>query len=287
MNSTLYPASYIEQPDTYDTFTVKIEDDFDLEKIKASGQCFRVRKFDDGTYRFITGGNVIYIRKEENNDYLICCNQNSWENIWMGYFDLSRNYRDIRNRIKGGNDFIGKAAYAGAGIRILRQNAWEMLITFIISQRKNIPAISKAVETLSEKYGRKIATAYETLYSFPTPEELSQATEEELRSCGLGYRTAYVMDAAEKVSKKALDLSALSSYSDEEIFTELLKIHGVGKKVANCVCLFGYGRMSRVPVDVWITRAISEEFQGQDPFPDFGDIAGIIQQYVFYYERER
>ncbi len=269
----------------YGAFTFNIEDDFDLEKITSCGQCFRARKFDNGTYRFITGGHVIYIRPLAKSTYKIYCELKSWELIWRNYFDLSRNYESIRKNAAAENDFVRKAIDAGTGIRILRQDAWEMLITFIISQRKSIPAISKAVESLSEKYGQKLVTGYETVYTFPTPQELVRATEEELRSCGLGYRTAYVMDAAGKIASGSIDLSALASYDDDALFTELLKIHGVGKKVANCVCLFGYGRSSSVPVDVWIARAIDEECQGHDPFAAFGNAAGIIQQYVFYYER--
>jgi N-glycosylase/DNA lyase len=160
-----------------------------------------------------------------------------------------------------------------------------MLITFIISQRKNIPAISKAVDTLAQKFGGKIMTGYETVSVFPTPEELCLAQTEELNSCGLGYRAAYVKDATEKVKTRALDLTELASRQDNDLFEELMKIHGVGKKVANCVCLFGYGRTARVPVDVWIARAIQEECHGESPFADLGEEAGIIQQYVFYYER--
>lgn len=265
--------------------TLHIEDDFDLGKIADSGQCFRVKIFEDGTYRFITDDHVVYIRQRPEGTYDICCDMRDWNEVWTEYFDLSRNYRDIRKSAKDRNDFVDRAIEAGAGIRVLRQNIWEMLITFIISQRKSIPAIAKAVETLSMQFGRKIQTDYETVYTFPTPEELRYATVEELNACGLGYRTPYVRDAAEKVCSGVLDLSVIAAYKDEELFEELQKVHGVGKKVANCVCLFGYGRTSRVPVDVWIARAIETECRGEDIFEGFGEDAGIIQQYIFYYER--
>lgn len=271
--------------DKFERFTVKIEDDFDLAKIADCGQCFRARIFDDGTYRFITDNDVIYIRQLCENEYEVCCGAGSWESVWKEYFDLERNYKSIRQGVMKHNNFVDRAVSSGAGIRVLRQNKWEMLITFIISQRKNIPAIAKAVETLSYRYGKELVTEYETLHAFPTPEALYGVSFEELRDCGLGYRTAYVRDAAERVVSGMLDLSRISSFGDDELFEELLKVHGVGKKVANCVCLFGYGRMSRVPVDVWIARAIQEEWQGNNPFDNFGDDAGIIQQYIFYYER--
>lgn len=269
----------------FEDFSVKIEDDFELEKIVSCGQCFRAKTFENGTYRFITGDKVIYIRKLGGDDYSVCCSGGSWESVWRDYFDLGRSYRDIREGADRGGSFVKAAMAAGAGLRVLRQDAWEMLITFIISQRKSIPAISRAVEGLAEKFGRALVTPFETVHVFPAPEGLCRASEEELGSCGLGYRTGYVRDAAQKVLTGALNLGALEACGDEELFTELMKVHGVGKKVANCVALFGYGRVSRVPVDVWIDRAIQEDCHGCDPFESFGSEAGIIQQYVFYYKR--
>lgn len=269
----------------FEEFSAEIEDDFDLEKIVSCGQCFRAKAFEGGACRFITGEELIYIRKLQGNNFGVCCSEGSWKRVWMDYFDLRRSYRNIRQSADKGNGFVNAAMESGAGLRVLRQDAWEMLITFIISQRKNIPAISRAVEGLSEKFGRKIITPFETVYTFPAPEALCKASEEELDACGLGYRTAYVRDAAERVLAGTLNLDALAAYSDEELYAELVKVHGVGKKVANCVSLFGYGRVSRVPVDVWIDRAIQEDCQGCDPFGDFGSEAGIIQQYVFYYKR--
>lgn len=271
----------------YEQFHIKIEDDLDLDKIADSGQCFRVRRFPDGICRFITGDKVIYLWKTADREYSVYCNTGSWNLVWKDYFDLSRNYREIREKARGRNAFVDRAMESGAGIRVLRQDSWEMLITFIISQRKNIPAISGAVEKLASGFGRKIVTKYETLYGFPSPEVLCSAGTEELKACGLGYRTAYVLDAARRVAGGEIDMRAVAAYEDGALFEEFLKIHGVGKKVANCVCLFGYGRVARVPVDVWIARAIEEECQGEDPFGSFGEAAGIIQQYVFYHERRR
>lgn len=266
-------------------FVTGIEDDFDLEKIASCGQCFRARAFGDGTYRFITGDKVVYIKRLEGKDFSVRCSEGSWQRVWRDYFDLGRSYRELREGAGKGNGFVNAAMAAGAGLRVLRQDAWEMLVTFIISQRKSIPAISTAVEALAGKLGKAVVTPFETVHAFPVPEELYRASEEELASCGLGYRTPYVRDAARRVMDGTLDLEALAACGDEELFAELVSVHGVGKKVANCVALFGYGRVSRVPVDVWIDRAIQEDCQGCDPFGDFGGVAGIIQQYVFYYKR--
>ena len=272
---------------------ITIEDDLDLKKIELSGQCFRVREFEDGTFRFITGDNVIYMKRltdeadfaGENGTsrYEVSCSQDEWERIWQPYFDLGRNYAKIRRKSAGESQFVDTAMDFGRGIRVLKQDAWEMLVTFIISQRKNIPAISKSVNLIAERFGKPIVTEYETLYTFPTPQELAAASESDLRDCSLGYRAPYVTDAVRLVLSGELDLSAIDNLDDERLFEELQKVHGVGKKVANCVCLFAYGRTSLVPVDVWIARAIDEECGGEDPFEAFGANAGIIQQYVFFY----
>lgn len=264
---------------------IEIQDDFDLEKIASCGQCFRVKKYGDGTYRFLTGDNILYIRKLDDKTYEISCRHEVWKEVWEYYFDLTRDYGKLRRQAKGRNNFVQRAIECGQGLRVLHQEPWEMLITFIISQRKNIPAISKSVELLAQNYGHPITTEYETVSSFPTPEELYQASVDDLAGCSLGYRAAYVRDAVEKVFCGALDLKAIKEYEDEKLFEELMTVYGVGKKVANCVCLFGYGRVARVPVDVWIARAIQEECHGQDPFLQFGKDAGIIQQYIFYYQK--
>ncbi len=264
---------------------IQIKDDFDLEKISVSGQCFRVRQFEDGTFRFITGEHVIYIRREGTDQFFVSCDEDNWKNIWSVYFDLGRSYGEIYRAECDKHPFIQEAMGYGRGLRVLRQNPWEMLLTFIISQRKSIPAISKSVEMLAAKYGHCIDTGYESLRTFPTPQEMACASEDELMECSLGYRTKYVLDALHQVLTGSLDLDSVSAYSDEDLLSKLQNVHGVGKKVANCVSLFGYGRTGCVPVDVWISRAIEKECKGEDPFHLFGENAGIIQQYVFYYEK--
>ena len=267
------------------TMQIKIHDDFDLKKIISCGQCFRAKEFEDGRFRFITGDHVLYIQSIDENSFTTSCEEEEWNEVWTPYFDLMRDYRKLREKAYEKHEFVQRAMDCGCGIRILHQDPWEMLVTFIISQRKSIPAIAKSVEALAERFGHVIETGDETLYSFPTPDELCDASEEELKSCGLGYRTPYVSDAIRRVVGGALDLKTIASYGDEELFQELLTVHGVGKKVADCVCLFGYGRTARAPIDVWIDRAIREECHGENPFPLFGGDAGIIQQYIFYYEK--
>lgn len=264
---------------------LEIQDDFDLKKIISCGQCFRAKTLDDGVFRFITGEHVIYIRDVGNHIFSVSCSEEEWNQVWASYFDISRHYRALREEESEKHEFVRRAMDCGRGLRILRQDPWEMLVTFIISQRKSIPAIAKSVEALAERFGHPIQTDYEDIRSFPTPEEMRHASEEDLKRCGLGYRASYVSDAIQRVTSGILDLSAIAAYEDEELFRELQTVYGVGKKVADCVCLFGYGRVARAPIDVWISRAIDEECHGVNPFPLFEKEAGIIQQYMFYYEK--
>lgn len=262
---------------------VHIPDLFDLQKITDSGQCFRVAPLPGGTYRFITGDEVLYIRKTSEEVYQVSCGQDAWERIWSPYFDLSRNYRDISKAIPEEDAFLDLAARTGAGIRILRQDPWEMLVTFIISQRKSIPAIRSVVEMLSERYGTRIQTPVETLYTFPTAPQMKNARPEDYIACKAGYRASYLCDAVRQVLSGDLDLTGIASLPDDELTAALKGVRGVGVKVASCVALFAYGRTACAPVDTWIQKIIWQEYQGRSPFEGYGAAAGIMQQYFFYY----
>ncbi|MCR4892413.1 MAG: DNA-3-methyladenine glycosylase 2 family protein [Lachnospiraceae bacterium] len=264
-----------------------IEDDLDLMKIADSGQCFRVKRFEDGFFRFASKDRFIYIRNEGAGEFSVSAGEGEWEGFWRNYFDLDRCYSDICCGERNKNCFVDEAMDYGRGLRVLRQDPWEMLLTFIISQRKSIPAISGAVEMISDKYGRHIQTEREEFCLFPAAAEMADATKEDLSACALGYRVPYVLDAISRLNSGELDLEAISGLPDEELLAALQEVHGVGKKVANCIALFAYGRTGCVPVDVWISRVIEEECGGDSPFHLFGDKAGIIQQYLFYYERDR
>lgn len=262
---------------------IKITDDFDLQKIADSGQCFRVKTFPDGTFRFIMGSHILYITYLRQDSYQISCSEEEWISFWHPYFDLDRSYQDLRSQIPYKDSYMKKAAESGAGLRILRQDPWEMLITFIISQQKTIPAIKGAVEKISESYGDVVKTDYETIHLFPSPKQMSQATGEELNQFKLGYRTSYIQDAIDKVHHGLIDLEAIAAYDDMQLFQALKSVRGVGDKVANCIALFSYGRTSLAPIDTWIKKVIDKEYHGQAPFPGYGDAAGIMQQYMFYY----
>lgn len=284
--------------------TVEIKDDLDLEKIRISGQCFRVMNLENDVFRLIAGDKVLFIKDVSNGKFEVSCTPEEWDSFWSPYFDLARDYSRIRKLARGKNDFIDEAMGYGKGLRILVQDPWEMLITFIISQRKNMPAIASAVELISQRFGDAIDVssdpsvaeflkehgcedAARDLHAFPRPEQLAAASESDLRNCSLGYRAPYIHETAQQVVSGEIDLDALGALSDTVLFEELQKAHGVGAKVANCVCLFGYGRTSQVPIDVWIARAIDEECEGVDPFAQYGEDAGVMQQYVFFYMTDR
>ena len=252
---------------------ITINDDFDLDKIIGSGQCFRPCRTRDGVYRFVTGEHFVEIT-DEDDGLSVSCSKKEWDTVWHPYFDLDTNYRKIRESIPKEDKFLRDAAQAGKGIRILRQDKFEMLISFIISQRKSIPAIRTSIERLVALYGHD--------GFFPKPSDMLAATDEELASCGLGYRVPYIRKAVERVALCEIDLEALDELPDEELFEELKSFAGVGDKVANCVALFAYHRTGRAPVDTWISRVIVEKYNGINPFPQYGNVAGIMQQYMFY-----
>ena len=274
---------------------ISITDDFDMRKIADSGQCFRVKEIKPGLFRFITLDYVLYIKKlaasacesESVNDdlYEISCSKEEWNNIWINYFDLDRCYSDIRKSVPKSDSYMLKCAKFGTGIRILRQDPFEMLITFIISQQKKIPDIMKAVEKLCEKYGHVIHTPYEDLYSFPTIDEIKNITIDDIADVKLGYRSPYIIDAITRVYNGDLCLDTLYSLTDEDLFNSLLTVKGVGAKVANCICLFAYNRVAMAPIDTWIKKTIEGEYKGINPFPSYGNVAGIMQQYMFFHAK--
>ena len=272
---------------------IKIIDDFDLKKIVYSGQCFRPKEIRDGLFRFIFGENVLHIRQRGENFFEADCSAEDWQRVWENYFDLQTNYVDIRRDVenfaagKSCENFLHEATDFGAGIRILRQAPFEMLISYIISQRKNIPAIRSSVEKICERFGRRVETNFGEVHLFPTVDEISGATLDDLTGLGLAYRKNYILDALAKVSSGEIDLTALENFSDTELVDKLKTIRGVGDKIANCVALFAYHRVDRAPVDVWIARAIENDFGGENIFDTFGKNAGILQQYVFYFKRSK
>ena len=267
---------------------VRIDDDFDLKKIADSGQCFRFNECSDGSYSVSAFGRHIFVSQLEDNRYEFGCSKEAFDTFWKDYFDLDLSYKDIRGRIDPSEDpYLYSASEYGKGIRILRQDPWEMLISFIISQRKNIPAIKASIEKLCRLAGDVMCEDERSgaVYSFPTPDRLAALTMDQLSSCSLGYRDKYVHQAAMDVASGAVDLYDWKGLEDAELMEKLLSLYGVGVKVANCEFLFGYHRLDAFPKDVWINRVLELKYPGGFPFEAYAPYNGIMQQYLFFYSR--
>ena len=277
---------------------VNIDDDFDLQKISESGQCFRfnrsstdaLKEDEPKKYSVVASDKYVEIKKISDKKYEFSCNEDEFESYWKDYFDLDTNYAKIREKINKDDDaYLYTAAEFGKGIRILRQNPWEMLISFIISQRKKIPAIKASIEKLCIAAGEVISESEDgdKIYSFPTPEKLSALPLDVISSCSLGYRDKYVHRAAIDVCSGVIDLNDFNSLDDDKLMEHLLKIYGVGVKVANCEILFGYHRLNAFPRDVWINRVLDERYPKGFNFERYAPYNGVMQQYLFFYSRNR
>ena len=273
-----------------------ISEDFEPKHVFECGQCFRWLREDDGSYTGVVHGKVINVKKE--NDLIIFDNTNKedFENIWFDYFDLGRNYGEIKNQLKVMDEYLEKATEFGKGIRILQQDGWEMLISFIISANNRIPMIQRAINNLSERYGKFIGEYRgKKYYAFPTPEELSTVSVEDIRACQTGFRDKYIKSVVDYVNENDEDVLSYRKLDTSECIKELVKFNGVGPKVADCIALFGMQKYDTFPVDVWVKR-VMEEFYVEDnlslpkirkfALDKFGDLAGFAQQYLFYYARE-
>ena len=271
------------------TLITHIEDDFDLNKIAGSGQCFRWEKINDNTFRIPHRGSCLRISDLGGGDYEADCTEEEFSGIWSNYFDLAENYRKIRSMIDPEEDpFLFRAAEQEKGIRILRQDPWEMLISFIISQNKNIPAIRNSVFLLAEACGEpekdKMGRPF---YAFPTAEAVAALGEEDLKKCRLGYRCRYVHEAAKAVASGKIDLGRLAAAGEKSALAELTALYGVGVKVASCVQLFGLHDMDSFPRDVWINRVLENEYPKGYPFEKYSPYNGVFQQYMFAYYRDK
>ena len=273
-----------------------ISENFEPKHVFECGQCFRWLREDDGSYTGVVHGKVINVKKE--NDLIIFDNTNKedFENIWFDYFDLGRNYGEIKNQLKVMDEYLEKATEFGQGIRILQQDGWEMLISFIISANNRIPMIQRAINNLSERYGKFIGEYRgKKYYAFPTPEELSTVSVEDIRACQTGFRDKYIKSVVDYVNENNEDVLSYRKLDTSECIKELVKFNGVGPKVADCIALFGMQKYDTFPVDVWVKR-VMEEFYVEDnlslpkirkfALDKFGDLAGFAQQYLFYYARE-
>ena len=260
---------------------IKGLENFDLKNTLDCGQAFRWEADDKGVWSGVAHGKLLRLTKDENGSIILFdTTADDFENIWKDYFDLDRNYSEIIEAVSG-NEILKKAAEFGQGIRVLNQEPWETLCSFIISQNNNIKRIKGIIKTLCETFGDKIDGGY----TFPKASKIADLSLEDLSVLRAGFRNKYILDAANKVANGEIDLSALSALPLDSARQELMKIKGVGPKVADCALLFSHKQSCAFPKDVWIKRAMQALFGGELP-KEAEPYAGIIQQYIFFYARE-
>jgi len=257
--------------------------DFDLKKIFECGQCFRWNEDENGDYTGIAFGRYARLRRIGESVFISGCLED-FENVWRSYFDLDRDYTKIRQKLCI-DDFMQRATAFGEGIRLLRQDKWEALCSFIISQNNNIPRIKSIIENLCREFGDVLYFEDKQYFSFPSAGRLASCCAEDLASLRCGYRSEYIIKAAKMVADGSVDLETLALSPLERARNELKNLHGVGDKVADCVLLFGLHMLNAFPLDVWMKRAVDLHYgPGFDP-EIFSPYAGIAQQYIFHYMR--
>lgn len=276
-------------------------DSFELEDTFECGQCFRWNKQTDGSYTGVIKNGVINIKKVGNDIEIVGKCNKDLNTIIKEYFDLKRDYKKIKEQLSTIDEYMQKSIEYGKGIRILNQDLWETIISFIISANNNIPRIKGIIERLSLKYGDKIEFQGNTYYTFPTPEQLKDVTVEEFRKLGLGFRDIRLYETTKMIIEKKVNLDELrKNKNTEEVRNELLTLSGVGPKVADCILLFSdLKRLEVFPIDVWVRRVMNELYIKKEDETKvskkeiekianekFGDLKGIAQQYLFYWRRE-
>ena len=270
---------------------------FDMHKIADSGQAFRICDIDETHTELVAFGKYLQVADLGNGEFAFSCDEKDFSSIWENYFDLGRDYDSIARSIDPKDSYLKDAAKFSSGIRILKQEPFETTISYIISQRRSIPSITTSVERISALCGKKIqspklkapfAKPLKTeYYAFPSPSELASLSLEDIEGTGVGYRAPYIVQAAEGFNTGLLDPKALAKLDDDSLYKALMSMFGVGTKVANCVMLFAYARTSRFPIDVWIQRIVDRYYNGSFDCSKYPETAGIMQQFMFYYERRR
>lgn len=280
-------------------------DSFELKDIFECGQCFRWNREENESYTGVTTKCVINVEKTKSKivfdakPFFKMSDADIKKHIAY-YFDLDRDYSKLRKKIASVDDNLKVATKYGKGIRILNQELWETIISFIISANNNIPRIKGIIERMSEKYGKKIVFNGKTYYSFPTPKELSKASVEDLRKLGLGFRDKRIYETTKLIASGEVDLKKLYKLNTVDARDKLLELQGVGPKVADCILLFSdLKRFDVFPIDVWVRRVMNELYiHNKDENKvskkeiekianeKFGDYKGLAQQYLFYWKRE-
>ncbi len=281
-------------------YILKDAKSFEPNHVFDCGQCFRWEKQRDGSYTGIFNNNVLNVNKIDNDIIFKGICENNIKEVCTEYFDLARNYEDIKLELSKVDDNLKKSIDYGEGIRILNQDLWETIISFIISANNNIPRIKGIINRLSEKFGSKIEWNGDTYYTFPTVQQLARASVQDLRSLGLGFRDVRVYETTKMILNKEVDLDKMYEEDTSKVKESLLTLSGVGPKVADCILLFSkLKRFDVFPIDVWVRRVMNELYiKNEDETKvskkeienlakeKYGNLEGIAQQYLFYWKRE-
>lgn len=263
----------------------------DIEQIARSGQCFRMgrRAEEPGIWAVAAAEEYVEVMKE-GDAFLFSCKEDKFKEKWAGYFDLKADYSVYKRSIDAGDLYLLKAAECGWGVRILNQDLWEMIVTFLISQNNNITRITGSVDKLCRTLGEERKGSgfggERTYYAFPQPEAVVRAGMEGLSSLGLGYRDKYILEAAVKCSGAAGKawLQSLGRADYETAHKMLMEQYGIGRKVADCICLFGLHHVGAFPVDTHVKQILEAYYPQGFPMERYKGYAGILQQYMFYYK---
>ena len=262
---------------------LKIKDNgIDLKKTFECGQCFRFETSGENTFKGVAMGEYVCITQR---DGFITFENDVCRETWQHFFDMDTDYEKITDELVKSDDIMKTAAEFGKGIHILKQDIFETIISFIISQNNNIPRIKKIINSLCANFGKEITVGDNKYYAFPTAEDLRSATVSDLDVIKAGFRAKYIVDAVEKILSEEVDLKKIDTLSYDEAKNELMKIKGIGPKVADCVLLFGASKYGAFPRDVWVKRVMKSLYNDENAVIE-GDYAGIGQQYLFYYARE-
>lgn len=268
--------------------------DFNLEHTFECGQCFRWIKQKPGSYTGVVNGRVINISGDNDRIRILNTTIKDFQDFWFDYFDFGRDYSEIKKQLSN-DPILKKAVNFGYGIRILRQDIWETLVSFIISANNRIPMIMRCVDELSKMYGKKIIFNGKTYFSFPEPSQLVNCALEDITPCKAGFRCKYIIETAVKVIHGEVKLDTLKNLPSDEARKQLTKLPGVGNKVADCVLLYSGTKYDVFPTDVWVKRVMEELYFKEETslkrIQEFasdklGELAGFAQQYLFYYARE-
>lgn len=267
---------------------------FDLTHTFDCGQCFRWVKNDDNSYSGVAYGKAVKISVSNGSLTIYNTSLSDVQDLWIDYLDLRRDYKQIK-ALYTNDEYVSKAMEFGHGIHILNQEVFECIISFIISSQNQIPRIKQIVAKLCEMYGKECILDGNTLYSFPSLSDMAGITEKELEPLKAGYRASYIVDAVNKLSSGEVNMASLKAMSYSDAKKELLKIKGIGPKVADCILLFSLGKSEAFPIDVWVQRTMRTLYLGENATNKqieteaerlFGKYAGFAQQYLFYYARE-